>query len=79
MNVLFSLQAEARVTAAMAQRHDPHTVEVFVKQQVIGKFFDIGASPAAGIKVETLGKSFHLKAGLLDFDQKSSPSTSLIE
>jgi hypothetical protein len=51
----------------MAQRHDPHTVEFFLKQQVIGKFFEIGASPAAGIKVETLGMSFHLKAGLLEF------------
>jgi hypothetical protein len=46
---------------------------------VIGEFFKIGASPAAGIKVEPLGMGFHLKACLLEFCPKSSPSASLIE
>ena len=65
--VLFPLQAEARVPAVMAQRHDPHAIEFFVKQQVLGEFFKIGASPAAGIKVEPLGMGFHGMTYLLEF------------
>ena len=64
---LFQLQAEARVPAVVAQCHDPHTIGFFVKQQVIGKFFKIGASPAAGIEMKTLGMCFHLMAYLLEF------------
>ena len=43
--VLFSPQAEARVPAIVAQRHDSHSIEFFVEQQVIGEFFKIAAPP----------------------------------
>lgn len=67
MEVLFPLQAEARVPAVMAQCHNPHAIEFFVEQQVIGEFFKIGASPAAGIEVESLRMRYHMAAGLLKF------------
>lgn len=54
----------------MAQCHDPHAIELFVEQQMIGKFFKIGASPAAGIEMKTLGMSFHLMAYLFEFRPK---------
>lgn len=51
----------------MAQCHDPHSIKCFAEQQVVGKFLKIGASPAAGVEVETLGMRFHLAAELLEF------------
>jgi hypothetical protein len=51
----------------MAQCHDPHAIKFFAEQQVIDEFFKIGAPPPAGIEVESLGMSFHLKAYLLEF------------
>ena len=51
----------------MAQGHDPHAIEFFAEQQVIGEFLKVGASPAAGIEVETFRMRFHLAASLLEF------------
>jgi hypothetical protein len=67
---LFPPQAEAWVPAVMAQCHDPHAIEFFVEQQVIGELFQIGASPATGIEVKTLGMRFHMESGLFEFRPK---------
>ncbi len=67
MEMLFPPQAEAGVPAVMAQCYDPHAIEFFVEQQMIGEFFKIGAPPAAGIGVKTFWMGFDLSAGMLEF------------
>ena len=69
-DVLFPAQAEARVPAIMAKRHDPHAIEFFIEEQVIGEFFKIGTTPATRIEMKTLGVCFHLEADSLEFRPK---------
>jgi len=68
--VSFPLESVAGIPAVVPQRHDSHAVELLVKKQVVGEFFQIGATPPTCIEMLSLRMLADLKAHFLKFCQE---------